>query len=182
MTSASYVTGSHSIKVGSQWRYGVNANVTESNADLIQQYRSGVPDTVVVRNSPLYAREGLLKLNADMGLYAQDSWKFRRLTLNPGVRFYYLKESVDPGVAPAGRFVPARQFTGIPNLLDWKNVAPRFGAAYDLTGDSKTALKFSYSRYYASVTNQYSSYRPLSAQTDGRIAPISQAPPLVIPP
>ena len=168
MTSASYVTGSHTIKVGSQWRYGVNSVVTESNADLIQRYRNGVPDSVQVRNSPLYVREGALKLNADLGVYAQDSWRFRRLTLNPGVRFYYLHEAVDAGVAPAGRFVPARQFAGIPDLLDWKNIAPRFGAAYDLTGDSKTAVKFSFSKYYASVTNQYSSYRPLSAQTDIR--------------
>lgn len=168
VASASYVTGSHSIKVGVQHRYGVNSNVTESNADLIQQYRSGVPDSVVVRNSPLYVREGLLNLDADTGIYAQDSWKLNRLTVNPGLRFYLLKESVDPGVAPAGRFVPARSFPGIPNLLDWKNVAPRLGFAYDLTGDAKTALKFSYARYYASVTNQYSSYRPLSAQTDQR--------------
>jgi hypothetical protein len=168
VASASYVTGSHTIKVGTQWRYGVNSNVTESNADLIQQYRSGVPDSVVVRNSPLYVREGLLNLDADAGIYAQDSIKFNRLTINPGVRYYYLKESVDAGVAPAGRFVPARSFPGIPTLLDWKNVSPRLGLAYDLMGDSKTALKFSYARYYASVTNQYSSYRPLSAQTDQR--------------
>jgi hypothetical protein len=168
IASTSYVTGSHNIKVGTQWRYGVNAVVTESNADLIQQYRSGTPDSVVVRNSPLYAREGLLNLDADLGVYAQDSWKINRLTINPGLRLYALKESVDPGNAPAGRFVPGRSFAGIPNLLDWTNVSPRIGAAYDLTGDSKTALKFSYSRYYASVTNQYSSYRPLSAQTDQR--------------
>jgi hypothetical protein len=168
VVSASYVTGSHTLKAGMQWRYGVNSNVTESNADLIQQYRNGVPDDVVVRNSPLYVREGLLNLNADLGVYAQDSWRINRLTVNPGVRFYYLKESVDPGVAPAGRFVPVRSFPGISNLLDWKNVAPRLGVAYDVTGDSKMALKFSYSRYYASVTNQYSSYRPLSAQTDQR--------------
>jgi Carboxypeptidase regulatory-like domain len=168
IASASYVTGSHTMKVGMQWRYGNNSVVTESNADLIQQYRNSVPDSVVVRNSPLYMREGLLKLDADLGVYAQDSWKVSRLTINPGVRFYSLKESVDPGVSPAGRFVPARSFPGIGSLLDWNNVAPRLGLAYDLTGDSKTALKFSYSRYYASVTNQYSSYRPLSAQTDQR--------------
>lgn len=166
--SATYVTGSHNIKVGLQNRYGVNSVVTESNADLIQRYRSGVPDSVTVRNSPLYAREGLLHLDPDLGVYAQDSIRLKRLTLNPGMRFYYLHESVDPGVAPAGRFVPARSFAGIPDLLNWKNVAPRIGAAYDLTGDSKTALKFSLSRYYASVTNQYAFYRPLTNQTDVR--------------
>jgi hypothetical protein len=168
MTSATYVTGSHTLKVGSQWRYGINNVVTESNADLIQRYRNGVPDSVIVRNSPIYDREGTLNLDADLGLYAQDSWRFKRLTVNPGVRWYYLHESVDAGVAPAGRFVPARQFSGIPDLLDWKNVAPRLGVAYDLTGDSKTGLKFSVSKYYASVTNQYSFYRPLTVQTDIR--------------
>ncbi len=168
MASATYVTGSHNIKVGLQSRYGQNSVVTASNADLVQRYRSGVPDSVLVRNAPLYAREGMLRLNPDLGLYAQDSWRYRRLTLNGGLRFYYLHQSVDPGVAPAGRFVPARQFDGIPDLFDWRNVAPRLGGAYDLTGDTRTALKFSVSRYYASVTNQYAFYRPLTNQTDVR--------------
>ncbi|MGC4081152.1 MAG: TonB-dependent receptor [Vicinamibacterales bacterium] len=168
IASATYVTGSHNVKVGLQSRSGVNSVVTESNADLVQRYRSGVPDSVIVRNSPLYAREGMLHLDPDLGIYAQDSWRVKRLTLNPGIRYYYLHESVDAGVAPAGRFVPARSFAGIPDLLSWKNVAPRFGAAYDLTGDSKTAVKFAVSKYYASVTNQYSFYRPLTNQTDIR--------------
>ena len=168
VASATYVTGSHNFKVGLQSRYGVNSVVTESNADLVQRYRTGTPDSVMVRNSPLYAREGMLRLNPDLGVYAQDAWSYRRLTISPGVRFYYLHESVDAGVAPAGRFVPARQFDGIPDLLEWKNVAPRFGVAYDLTGDARTAVKLSVSKYYASVTNQYSFYRPLSAQTDIR--------------
>jgi hypothetical protein len=168
IASATYVTGSHNIKVGTQWRYGVNNVSTGGNADLTQRYRNGVPDSVQVWNSPTYVREGLLKLNADLGVYAQDSWRFRRLTINPGVRFYYLNEGVEAGVAPAGRFVPARQFAAIPDLLDWKNIAPRIGVAYDLTGDAKTAVKFSVSQYYASVTNQYAYYNPLAVQTDIR--------------
>lgn len=168
VASATYVTGAHNLKVGLQSRYGVNSVVTSSNADLVQRYRNGQPDSVIVRNSPQYAREGMLRLNPDLGIYAQDTWRLGRLTLNPGVRVYYLHESVDAGAAPAGRFVPARQFDGIPTLLAWKNIAPRLGASYDLTGDAKTALKFAASRYYASVTNQYSFYRPLTNQTDVR--------------
>jgi hypothetical protein len=107
-------------------------------------------------------------MHADMGVYAQDSWIFKRLTLNPGVRFYYLNSSIDGGVAPAGRFVPARSFAAQPNIADWTNVAPRFGAVYDLFGDAKTALKFSVNQYYASVTNQYNRYNPLTVQSDIR--------------
>ena len=55
--SASYVTGSNTLRSGAQWRYGpyrVNTNV---NADLIQRYRNGVPDSVIVYNTPQRSRE-----------------------------------------------------------------------------------------------------------------------------
>jgi hypothetical protein len=168
VASASYVTGSHNLKVGTQWRYGVNANTISLNADLIQRYRDGVPDSVVVYNSPLYARQGLFRMHADLGVYAQDSWTVKHLTLNPGVRLYYLNSSIDPGVAPGGRFVPARSFPGQPDIASWTNVTPRLGAVYDLTGDAKTALKVSVSQYYASITNQYNRYNPLTVQSDVR--------------
>ena len=79
--SASYVTGSNTLRGGAQWRYGpyrVNTNV---NADLIQRYRNSVPDSVIVYNTPQHSRE---QLNADLGVWAQDSWTLKRLTLNPG--------------------------------------------------------------------------------------------------
>jgi hypothetical protein len=166
--SATYVTGSHNFKAGTQWRYGVNANTISLNADLVQRYRDGVPDSVIVYNSPLYAREGLFRMNADLGVYAQDSWTLKHLTLNGGVRLYYLNESIDPGVAPAGRFVPARSFPGQPDIADWTNITPRLSAVYDLTHDAKTALKGSVSQYYASMTNQYNRYNPLAIQSDIR--------------
>jgi len=34
------------------------------------------------------------------------------------------------------------------NLITWNTIAPRFGAIYDLTGDAKTLVKASYSRYF----------------------------------
>ena len=86
--SGSYVTGSNTLKAGAQWRYGpyrVNTNV---NADLIQRYRNGVPDSVIVYNTPQRSRE---QLNADLGVYVQDSWTLKRLTLNPGVRLRVLQ-------------------------------------------------------------------------------------------
>ena len=166
VSSASYVTGSHSFKTGMQWRYGPYWRDFDSNADLVQRYRSGTPDSVIVYNTPTHSRE---HLNADLGFYVQDSWKLRRLTLNPGIRFEYFSVSIEPRSIEPGRFVGARQFPEVPNLPEWFNLAPRFGAVYDLTGDAKTALKFGVNRYNKNDTTNFTlRYNPAQLQSDTR--------------
>ena len=46
----------------------------------------------------------------------------------------------------------ARNFDEIPNVPNQHDPAPRFGLAYDLFGNGKTAVKFSLNRYNASRT------------------------------
>ena len=91
-------------------------------------------------------------MNADFGIYVQDSWRLtNRLTIARGIRFEYLNASIEARTAPAGRFVPARQFPEVPDLPNWFNIAPRFGVVYDLTGDARTALKGTINRYSAEL-------------------------------
>ena len=139
-SSVTYVTGPHTFKSGVQWGFGeLGSDSPTINADLNQRYRDGVPDSVQVFNTPTVS---VNTLNADLGLYVQDAWHLtNRLTVTPGLRFEYLNASIGASAAPAGRFVPAQQFPAVPDLPNWFNVAPRFGVAYDLTGDTKTALK-----------------------------------------
>ena len=48
----------------------------------------------------------------------------------------------------AARFVPfERDFPAVDNVPNWKDVNPRFGVAYDLFGNGRTALKSSIGRY-----------------------------------
>jgi hypothetical protein len=164
--SATYVSGSHSLKTGVQWRFGPYRTSWDGNADLIQRYRAGVPDSVIVSNTPVRAYE---RLNADLGIYVQDSWKLDRLTINPGLRFEYLDASIEPLSVEPGRFVGARTFPGVSNMPHWFDVAPRFGIAYDLTGDAKTALKGGVNKYHEQVTTGFASrYNPLNLSTDTR--------------
>jgi hypothetical protein len=151
--SMSYVTGSHNIKGGAMYNFGQYHNTVTLNADLIQRYRSGVPDSVLIENTPRYYQD----VFSNTSFFIQDSWTMRRLTLSPGLRWERLNSANAAEVADAGRFVPARQFAEVPNLPDWKNSAPRFGMAYDLFGNSKTAVKFSVNRYNQQRTYGFAS-------------------------
>jgi hypothetical protein len=82
--AASYVTGSHTIKVGYQYQWGLYPRYNNANADLYQTYNNGTAFQVTVLNTPLQVRENL---DANLGFYAQDSWTFNRLTVNYGLRF-----------------------------------------------------------------------------------------------
>ena len=166
VSTMTYVTGSHAVKAGLQWHIGQNWINRDANADLVQRYRDGAPDSVVVYNTTT----GLYDLmKADLGVYLQDSWTLKRLTINPGLRWEYFNSAIQAKAAPAGRFVPARSFAEIPNVPNWKNVAPRLGVVYDLTGDAKTAVKGSINRYNRAYTTDFANrYDPLSLQSDTR--------------
>jgi hypothetical protein len=173
--SASYVTGSHNMKFGFQRTWGHFNHTVDANGDLYQIYQSGltnggsgVPYTrgtqVVVRNTPVASGE---LLNQDLGIYGQDSWTVKRLTVNAGIRWERLNAQVAKGTSPAGRFVPAREFAEIDNLPDWKSDwAPRFAMVYDLFGNAKTAVKYSLNKYNLSRTTGIAdSYNPLASTT-----------------
>ena len=168
--AATYVTGDHTLKFGANNRQGQFIHTREANADLVQQYRSSstgvrwsVPDSVLIRNTPLIYGE---KLNRDLGLFVQDSWRLNRLTANFGLRYEILNSSVIAGESGAGRFVPARTFPEIQDVPAWKDFAPRLGLVYDLFGTGRTAIKYSLNRYNQSrTTGIAANYNPLLSQT-----------------
>ncbi|HWW84207.1 MAG TPA: carboxypeptidase regulatory-like domain-containing protein, partial [Vicinamibacterales bacterium] len=147
-TAMSYVTGSHALKTGMQWSFGVDGNSQIRTGDLIQNYLNvgGVPtaNSVTVYNTPTRNYD---YVKADVGIYVQDVWTLRRLTISPGVRYDHFNATIQGGCRPAGRFVPAFCQPDVPNMPNWNNVSPRFSAVYDLTGNAKTALKASVSKY-----------------------------------
>ncbi len=91
------------------------------------------------------------KIKYNIGLYAQDRWTVNRVTLNLGVRSDFFNAFVEPQSLPAGPFVPAREFPGVYDVPNWKDVSPRLGVSYDLFGDGRTAIKANLGRFPLAV-------------------------------
>jgi hypothetical protein len=143
--AVSYVTGSHAFQVGTVLLSGTQSStIVDSSSGMAYQFLNGMPRTVVLRATPLHTRENL---GLNLGLFAQDQWTIKRLTLNLGLRYGSHNAYVLPTQVPAGPFVPARDFPGVDDVPDWKDLLPRLGAAYDLFGNGKTAVKVSLSKY-----------------------------------
>jgi len=122
--------------------------------------------SATVRNNPWLSQE---TLNRDLGIYVQDSWTMKRLTVNAGLRYETLTAQVDEISTAAGRFVPARTAPEIKNIPDWKDWAPRFQVVFDMMGDSRTAIKYSFNRYNESATTSLTSdYNGLGSETSTR--------------
>lgn len=142
--SLSYVTGAHALKFGAMIETGQLDTGTQVNGDMTLTLLNGIPRSVTAQATPFTS---IQKLNADIGVFAQDQWTLNRLTLNVGVRWNYLHASVPAQHEPAARFVPERNFEAIDNVPKWTDLLPRVGVAYNLFGNGKTAVKASLSRY-----------------------------------
>ncbi|MBC7360711.1 MAG: TonB-dependent receptor [Candidatus Aminicenantes bacterium] len=96
-----------------------------------------------------------------IGGFIQDTWSpISRLTLNIGFRFDH-QEGIIPKQGLDRTPVTYNNVTYDPRVQEsfkpiiWNTIAPRLGAAFDLTGDGKTALKVSFCRYYIANIMQW---------------------------
>ena len=119
---------------------------------LAYRFSNGVPNQLTQRATP-YKR--LVKQPWDLGVYAQDAWTHRRLTVNAGIRFdHYASYAPETHLGPA-TLVPTRDIT-FPKtqMLSFKDVVPRLGATIDLFGTQKTALKIGLNKYTQALGTQ----------------------------
>jgi len=143
----SYVTGAHQVKAGFTKAWGSITINAQPNFPVQFTFRNRAPIGLTQIKAP-HTEDN--RLRAQDAIFVQDQWTLRRLTLNTGLRFDYHNAYNPSQALPATAFTNAFQFDPRDNVPNWKALNPRLGAAYDLFGDARSALKVSINRYVVS--------------------------------
>jgi hypothetical protein len=163
--SASYVTGAHNMKVGYQGSYlRADSRFVRNPTLLSYRFNNGVPNRFTM-NIPEWTQADRTSIAA---LYVQDSWTRGRLTLQGALRYdraWSFSPEEHNGTEVTSRVNP--QTISLPRTASvdaYNDITPRFGAAYDLFGTGRTAVKFNMGRYLDSATNDGAYTRNSPAQ------------------
>jgi Carboxypeptidase regulatory-like domain/TonB-dependent Receptor Plug Domain len=142
-----YVTGSHAFKVGVQDLWGTRHYLYDTNQAQTWTLSNGVPSSITEYARPL---EDLEHLKAELGIYAQDRWTIKTLTINVGLRFDWHDAYVPAQDRPSILFVTVpRHYDAIYDVPNWKDVTPRIGVAWDIFGNGRTVARANYGNYLA---------------------------------
>ncbi|MEO8260120.1 MAG: TonB-dependent receptor [Acidobacteriota bacterium] len=116
---------------------------------LARQVNGGVTvPTTVFNSSQLCPTFVNSKIDMEGGAFIQDRWTMDRVTLNLGLRLDWFNASLPSVHYSPSLLTPTRNFD-VPafDSVRQKDWTPKVGAAWDVFGDGKTALKMNFSKY-----------------------------------
>ena len=157
--SASYYKtnwgGTHNFQFGFEWGDNYNSYIYNVNQGINAVFNSPttpftVPLEVIAYNTPTTQKNYF----RDTSFYLQDTWTLKHhVTLNLGMRYdrfttYYPTQTTSQNITFPQLFQAGHTFPASGNLVDWNNVSPRIGVAWDPTGKGNSVVRFGYGIYY----------------------------------
>ena len=140
--------GDHEMQFGFQFRRFAPDSTVVHGGDAVAVFWLGQATEAWLLRPGNYSYE-----ITNAALHFQDTFTRSRWSLKLGLRFDYQSGTNKPSQIPANMVIPdimpAVTFPGTDPVNTWKNLSPRLGFTYDLTGDAKTLLRAGYSRYYS---------------------------------
>ena len=96
-------------------------------------------------------------------LWAQDQWTFGRMTLQGAVRFdnawsYSPSQTIGPALINGQTFLSTPLSFERTDGVNYKDISPRGGAAFDVFGTGKTAVKINVGKYMDPASNLNGNY------------------------
>ena len=161
--SAAWWAGGHSFKIGYQGLFGSDDRTFHSNDQSVTyRFNNGSLDAIieVLSPYPVFARV------SQGSAFVQDLWTRGRVTLQGALRYDRVHSwSPEQRIGPS-RFLPAGLvFPKTDGVNAYRDLTPRAGIAYDVFGNSWTAVKVSAGKYLegAGTTGIYYNSNPATS-------------------
>jgi hypothetical protein len=164
--SFAYITGAHSMKVGYQGSYQRALGRRRANTTLLRYvFNNRVPQSVGYTMVPNWEQNDRTSTAA---LFVQDQWTVGRWTLQGAVRYdraWSWSPAEHNGTQDVTIFSPAPiSFPKTVSVVGYNDITTRWGAAWDIFGTGRTALKVNFGKYLQNATNDenYTANNPAS--------------------
>jgi hypothetical protein len=148
--SASYIMGAHNLKIGYQGASLQDNQKSFSNDQLLTyRFNNGVPNQIT-ETINAYDKHQVV---TPTSFYGQDSWTFRRFTLQGALRYDHATSHFPDQTVGPQRFFPVATTYTARDGVSYNDLTPRGGVAVDVFGNGKTSVKFNFGRYLEAAQN-----------------------------
>ena len=160
--SATYVTGAHNFKFGYIGGYLVEDIENHGNdLNLAYTFNNGVP-IQLTQTLRVFKQSDRVRYDA---LYGQDQWTMGQITLQGALRFDHAWSYSPPQTIGPTNFLTSTLSFPRTDGVNYKDISPRGGVAWDVFGNGRTAVKANVGKYEdpaSNLNNNYSISNPIA--------------------